>query len=356
MSRTLILTESQYNNLLNRVDNGSFIVEDYAADVAKRMKAGAKQSTINATKCPTGYRPLSQQEMLSYKGVVKPWTDTRTMNKNWVTLNNGTVCNITQTAWGGGSDYSIDEFAESLRSGMGSLVGIIAQVILDFVPVLGPIINVGAWSFLAAYDIDKGITTGKPDWFNIIVDLIGVATTGPGAAVAKKSLGPVAKYGRSGIKVFFQQLKRINPKGFNYIYGLLKNASSWVTKVTGPISKMIGALATKAKNTSIYRGLVKLKNGVARIHKIIHEVEGNLLLVGAKAAEKVGEKYIEHQVVHTGVAKVTGHGHGEGHGTPHKGTVQSKTTAKPKTTVPRYITVNGLKKPNPKFKQTYGYA
>jgi hypothetical protein len=365
MSRTLILTESQYNSLLNRIDNESFIVEDYAADVAKRMQAGAKQATINATKCPTNYKALSQQEKDSYKGIVKPWTDTRTMNKNWKYLSNGTVCKIIQTTWGGGSDYSIDEFAESLRSGMGSLVGIIAQVILDFVPVIGPIINVGAWSFLAAYDIDKGITTGQPNWFNIIVDLIGVATTGPGAAVAKKVLGPAAKYAGSGVKVFFQQLKRINPKGFNYIYGLLKNASSWVVKVTGPLTKMIGALAAKAKNTSIYSGLVKLKNAAARIHKIIHEVEGNLLLIGAKTAEKVGEKYIEHQVVHAGVGKVTGHGHGEGHGggqhkpitqAVQKGLDQANKKLNPKTTIPRYITVNGIKKPNPKFKQTYGYA
>jgi len=101
MSRTLILTESQYNSLLNRIDNESFIVEDYAADVAKRMQAGAKQATINATKCPTNYKALSQQEKDSYKGIVKPWTDTRTMNKNWKYLSNGTVCKIIQTTWVG---------------------------------------------------------------------------------------------------------------------------------------------------------------------------------------------------------------------------------------------------------------
>jgi hypothetical protein len=251
---------------------------------------------------------------------------------------------------------------------MGSLGGIIAQVILDFIPGLGPLLNVSAWSALAAYDIDKGITTGKPNLFNIIVDLIGVATTGPGAAVAKKVLAPVAKYAGSGIKVFLQQLKRINPKGFNYIYGFLKNASSWVTKVTGPLTKLIGALAAKAKNTSIYSGLVRLKNAASNIHKVIHEVEGNLLLLGAKTAEKVGEKYIEHQVVHAGVGKLTGHGHGGGHGGQHggsnkavtqavqKGLAQANKKLKPKTTIPRYITVNGIKKPNPKFKQTYGYA
>jgi hypothetical protein len=365
MSKAIILTEDQYSRLLNVIDNNSHIFEDYAADLQKRMKAGAKQATINATKCPTNYKALTPQEIKNYSSYqIKPWLDTRTMNKNWKVLSNGTVCKIIQTTWGGGSDYSIDEFAEALRSGMGSLVGIIAQVILDFVPAIGPIINVSAWSFLAAYDIEKGITTGKPNWFNIIVDLIGVATTGPGAAIAKKALAPVAKYAGSSMKVFFQQLKRINPNGFKYIYGLLKNASSWVTKVTGPISKMISALSTKAKNTSLYSGLVKLKNGIVRIHKIIHEVEGNLLLIGAQAAEKVGEKYIEAQVVHTGVSKLTGHGHGESHGGQHKaisqavqkGLAQANKKLKPKTTIPRYITVNGIKKPNPKFKQTYGYA
>jgi len=357
MSKAIILTENQYSRLLNVINTNSNIFEDYAADVAKRMQAGAKQSTINATKCPANYRTLTQQEKNSFTQTIKPWQDTRRGDKAYIQLSNGVVCqSFRSEKYTEFAQITIDQLAESLRSGMGSLVGIIAQVLIDFIPGIGPIINVSAWSLLTAYDINKGIKTGKPNWFNIIVDLIGVATTGPGAAVAKKVLAPLGKFAGASLKTLLQQLKRINPNGFKWLYSFLKGASSLVTKVTGPISKMISTLAAKAKNTSLYNGLVDLQKSVVRIHKIIHEVEGNLLLIGAKAAEKVGEKYIEHQVVHSGVGKVTGHGHGGGHGTPHKGTVQSKTTAKPKTTIPRYITVNGIKKPNPKFKQTYGYA
>jgi hypothetical protein len=366
MSRTLILTESQYNGLLNRIDNESFIVEDYAADVAKRMQAGAKQSLINATKCPANYRTLTQQEKDSYKGIVKPWTDTRNVYRNWITLSNGTVCNKIQT---GGDEIDIHKVVENIRSAMGSVVGIAAQVLIDFIPVAGPVINSGAWSLLLSYDVYMGIANNKWDWFNIIVDIIGILTTGPGAGVAKKMLARFAKYGKGSLKSFLMVIKKADPKSFNYLYGMLKKATSAIGTVTSQMNKIVNVIATKAKNTSFYKYLIQIKNVMARIHKIIHEVEGNILLVGAKTVakfgEKYGEKYAEHQVVHAGVGKITGHGHGEGHGggqhkavtqTVQKGLTQATGKLNPKTTIPRYITVNGIKKPNPKFKQTYGYA
>ena len=321
MSRTLVLTESQYNNLLKRVDEESFIVEDYADDLKKRMQAANKQTQINQTKCPTGYKQLTQKEVSSYTQTIKPWQDTRRGDKAFIQLSNGIVCqSFRSEKYTEAKKITLDQLVESLRSGMGSLEGIIVQVLLDLVPTIGPILNVSAWSLLAAYDINKAITKNQWNataWFNIIVDLVGIVTTGPGAFYAKKALSGVKNLASGSLKAFLSNLKRVNPNGFKYIFNTLKTVSSWISKVMGPISRLIEALATKMKGTSLYNSLVTLKNSMSKIHKIIHEVEGNLLLLGAKTVEKVGEKWAEHQVVHAGAAKITGHSHGSGHGTKH---------------------------------------
>jgi hypothetical protein len=370
MSKAIIITEDQYSRLLNVIDNNSYIFEDYAADLQKRMQAGAKQATINATKCPTNYKALTPQEIKNYSSYqIKPWLDTRTMNKNWKVLSNGTVCKIIQTTFaGGGSEIDIHKVVEAIRSGMGSLAGIVIQTLLDLVPPVGPALNVGAWSLLLSYDIYMGFTYNKWDYFNIIVDLIGIATTGPGAGIAKKYLGSLAKYGKGKLSTFLQAVKKYSPEGFKYIFGLLKSSTSWIGKIATQMTSIINAVGTKLKGSSFYQTLVLLKNNLAKVHKIIHEVEGNLLLLGAKVVTKVGEKYAEHKVVHAGVGKVTGHGHGGDHGGQHggsnkavtqavqKGLAKATSNLNPKTTIPRYITVNGIKKPNPKFKQAYGYV
>jgi hypothetical protein len=352
MSRTLVLTESQYNNLLKRVDEEQFIVEDYAADLQKRMQAGAKQAQINKTKCPSGYRQLTQQQISSYTGIVKPWQDTKRGDKAYIQLPNGAVCQSFRSEKFNGID--IDALMEALRNGLTSVSGIAIQVILDFFAI-GAIVNTGIWSLLSIYDIHKGVHRNQWNWFNIIVDLIGVVTTGPGGAVAKRMLSGLKSVATGSLKVFLQTMKKTSPKAFSYVYKMLKNVTSWLGKISGPLLQMISKVAAKSKGSSLYKSLITLKNGLSSIHKVIHEVEGNLILVGAKTVEKFSEKYAEHQVVHSGVGKLTGHGHGGGHGTPHgKQITQSKNT--PKTTIPRYITVNGIKKPNPKFKQAYGYA
>jgi hypothetical protein len=311
MSRTLILTESQYNILLNRIDNESFIVEDYAADVAKRMQAGGKQSQINATKCPTGYKQLTQQQVSSFTQQIKPWQDTRRGDKAYIQLSNGIVCQsfrsekYTENKY---KDVTLRQIVEAIRSAMGSVAGIAAQVLIEFLAV-GPLINASAWGLLAAYDINRGISNNDWDWTNIIIDLIGVVTTGPGAKVAKTIFSGVKGGAKGSLKLLLQTLKKTNPKGFKYIYGMLKSITKWIPKITGPITKLLGAVAAKMKNTALYNGLVKLKNGFASMHKIIHEVEANLLLVAVKVGEKYTEANVVHDVVAKGVSTVSGQQH-----------------------------------------------
>ena len=311
MSKTLIITESQYKNLLNKIDEASFVFEDYASDIKKTITAGNKQGTINQTKCPTGYKQLTSQQVKSYTQPIKPWQDTTRGDKAFIQLSNGIVCQsfrsekYTENKY---KDITLRQIVEAIRSAMGSVVGIAAQVLIDFLAV-GPLINASAWSLLAAYDINRGISNNDWDWVNIIIDLVGVFTTGPGAKVAKTILSGVKGGAKGSLKLLLQSLKKTNPKGFKYIYGMLKSVTKWMSKITGPITQLLTAVSTKMKNTALYSGLVKLKNGIAGIHKVIHEVEANLLLVAAKVGEKYAETTIVHDAIAKGVSAVSGQQH-----------------------------------------------
>lgn len=323
MSKTLIITESQYKNLLSKIDEASFVFEDYASDIQKTITAGNKQAQINKTKCPSGYRQLTQQQVSSYTGIIKPWQDTTRGDKAYIQLPNGVVCQSFRSEKFDG--ISIDDLMEALRNGLTTVGGIAIQVLLDFFAI-GAIINTGIWSLLTIYDIHKGVHRNQWNWFNIIVDLIGVVTTGPGGAVAKRLLSGLKGVATGSLKVFLQTMKKTSPKAFSYVYKMLKNVTSWLGKISGPLVQLISKVAAKSKNSSLYKSLITLKNGLSSIHKVIHEVEGNLLLVGAKVAEKFSEKYAEHQLVHAGVGGVVGHGHAHsgGHGGKHTPPKQKK--------------------------------
>ena len=93
------------NNAYKNFGTSTTPDRDFKSDMKKRMQAGSELATINATKCPTNYKPVSSQEIASYKNSIKipPWRDTRSLNNNYKTLKNGTVCQIIQTTWGGGT-------------------------------------------------------------------------------------------------------------------------------------------------------------------------------------------------------------------------------------------------------------
>ena len=71
------------NNAYKNFGTSTTPDRDFKSDMKKRMQAGSELATINATKCPTNYKPVSSQEIASYKNSIKipPWRDTRSLNK-----------------------------------------------------------------------------------------------------------------------------------------------------------------------------------------------------------------------------------------------------------------------------------
>ena len=94
-------------------------------------------------------------------------------------------------------EKGIDWFFENLRKALFSWGGAAVQTFLATYGAAagGNVVLVIVWGAMLAYDIYRG-TQGNWDWVNILIDLIGVVTTGPGAKVLVnlfKKLGIMGK-------------------------------------------------------------------------------------------------------------------------------------------------------------------
>jgi hypothetical protein len=88
--------------------------------------------------------------------------------------NNTLAAKISELGW--------DGFFKEFREAMNSVAGVGAQVVLDSLG-FGAILVEVAWGLLLAWDIKQWTNTGEADWINILTDLAGVITFGPGAKI-----------------------------------------------------------------------------------------------------------------------------------------------------------------------------
>lgn len=245
---------------------------------------------------------------------------------------------------------TFEQTMEGIRDVASGVKGTVISVALDAAGV-GEVINPVFWGLFAAYDCWIWKKTGVTNLFNIIMDIVGVATAGVGSAFVKgfKSiLGPVAK---SGTAKFVSVMSKKAPKLFEYMAKLIKNSSTIISKISTQAT--IGIKELSKKLPFMTKGFQAMKSGISTLKgfmKQLEEAVGHELSHGVKHFVK---HKVEHGIAHASVGAVVGHGEGGGHN-KKQGTHLAQNN-KPQT-IPRYITVNGVKKPNPKFKQKYGYA
>jgi len=80
---------------------------------------------------------------------------------------------ITKKALFGGKNFTLDEFVEKIREYSGSPAGILLTIMLDQEKTYGNKIVLLFYALLLSYDIKKAIE-GKPDYLNIIFDLVSL--------------------------------------------------------------------------------------------------------------------------------------------------------------------------------------
>ena len=165
-----------------------------------------------------------------------------------------------------GTDWLMDKglgwFFENLRKALFSWGGAAVQAFLaTSTSGVGNVILVVVWGAMLAWDLLQGIK-GNWDWPNILIDLIGVVTTGPGAKIVagvfqklgilgtKLPLSGIIKKmstsGSSTVKWFSSILSKI-VSGLSQIGSYMLQGVSWLGKKLGikSLEKVSGQLKTK---------------------------------------------------------------------------------------------------------------
>jgi hypothetical protein len=181
-----------------------------------------------------------------------------------------------------GTDWLMDKglgwFFENLRKALFSWGGAAVQAFLATSTAgVGNVILVVVWGAMLAWDILLGIK-GDWNWVNLIIDLIGVVTTGPGAKIVSgifKQLGilgtklplsgiikKMSTSGSSVVKWFSSILSKI-VSGLSQIGSYMLQGVSWLGKKLGikSLEKVSSQLSSKLTNigTNIAKSSASLK-------------------------------------------------------------------------------------------------
>jgi hypothetical protein len=205
-------------------------------------------------------------------------------------------------------EKGIDWFFEGLRDALQSWGGAAVQTFLATygAAVGGNVVLVVVWGAMLAYDIYKG-TQGNWDWTNIIIDLLGVVTTGPGAKVMGnlfKRLGImgknlplkeiITKLGTTKMGSWF--VKIINliasktstiikwvSSGINWLSSKLgiKNLTKYTSNITSRVSPIIDEISSVTSKT-----IKPQINKVTQVGKsTVGQVKQGLKNVGSKIGD-----------------------------------------------------------------------
>jgi hypothetical protein len=199
--------------------------------------------------------------------------------------NNTLAAKISELGW--------DGFFKEFREAMNSVVGVGAQVILDSFGVGGILVEV-AWGLLLAWDIKQWKDTGEADWINILTDLAGVITFGPGAKIVSSAFkaSSITKGTYSVVVDFI----KANPSAFKWLtYANFTSLFEYMVLKLGKLAlelKFLEPIIVYLKGllTSL-TGIIKAAGGevvAAATKKMVTKVGGEVVKSGVDyIADKV---------------------------------------------------------------------
>jgi hypothetical protein len=206
-----------------------------------------------------------------------------------------------------GTDWLMNKglgwFFENLRKALFSWGGAAVQAFLaSSTAGVGNVILVVVWGAMLAWDILQGIN-GSWDWVNIIIDLVGVVTTGPGAKIiggifqklgligTKLPLsGIIQKMSTSGsstVKWFSSILSKI-VSGLSQIGSYMLQGVSWLGKKLGikSLEKVSGQL--KNKLSGVVDDISKASTGLKqKVGKSATNLKQNVVNTGSSVKNKL---------------------------------------------------------------------
>jgi hypothetical protein len=166
-------------------------------------------------------------------------------------------------------EKGIGWFFEQLRTALQSWGGAAVQTFLATfgAAVGGNVILVIVWGTMLAYDIYRGIQ-GEWDWANLLIDIIAVITTGPGAKIIG---GLFSKLGIMGKNLPLGKIiQKISTSKLGlWFANLIKKVASKISSITELIGKGVSWLSTKLG----IKNLSKVTSNItSKVSSIVDEI------------------------------------------------------------------------------------
>lgn len=262
-----------------------------------------------------------KSKLLSY-GILseQSWWD---KTKNFVSSTAKKVSDKVSGAWNWVKEKGAGWFFENLRSALFSWGGAAVQAFLSSGATagIGNVVLVIVWGAMLAYDLYLAVG-GNVNWVNLIIDIVGIATTGPGAKIvgeAFKKLGIFGKklplnsiletLSKSSIGKWFVGIIEMSVKGLSGIANTLTKGITWLaekfginfTNSSGQLQTFLNKAVTDISSSPTLKtvaGKVGQKAGKTLVKNVASKV-------GKAASTKVGQTAVAGGATY-GINKKTG--------------------------------------------------
>jgi hypothetical protein len=262
-----------------------------------------------------------KSKLLSY-GILseQSWWD---KTKNFVSSTAKKVSDKISGAWNWVKEKGAGWFFENLRTALFSWGGAAVQAFLSSGATagIGNVVLVIVWGAMLAYDLYLAVG-GNVNWVNLIIDIIGIATTGPGAKIvgeAFKKLGIFGKklplnsilqtLSKSSVGKWFVGVIEMAVKGLSGISNTLTKGITWLaekfginfTNSSGQLQTFLNKAVTDISSSPTIKtvaGKVGQKAGKTLVKNVASKV-------GKAASTKVGQTAVAGGATY-GINKKTG--------------------------------------------------
>jgi predicted heme/steroid binding protein len=262
-----------------------------------------------------------KSKLLSY-GILseQSWWD---KTKNFVSSTAKKISDKVSGAWNWVKEKGAGWFFENLRTALFSWGGAAVQAFLSSGATagIGNVVLVIVWGAMLAYDLYLAVG-GNVNWVNLIIDIIGIATTGPGAKIvgeAFKKLGIFGKklplnsilqtLSKSSVGKWFVGIIEMAVKGLSGISNTLTKGITWLaekfginfTNSSGQLQTFLNKAVTDISSSPTIKtvaGKVGQKAGKTLVKNVASKV-------GKAASTKVGQTAVAGGATY-GINKKTG--------------------------------------------------
>ena len=209
------------------------------------------------------------------------WWDS---TKNFVSSTAKKISDKVSGAWNWVKEKGAGWFFENLRSALFSWGGAAVQAFLSSGATagIGNIVLVVVWGAMLAYDLYAAVN-GNVNWVNLIIDIIGVATTGPGAKIVGEAFKKLGIFGKKlPLNSILQSLSKSSIG--KWFVGVIEMAVKGLSGISNTITKGIAWLAEKFG--------INFTNSTSQIQTFLNKAVADISTSPAikTVAGKVGQK------------------------------------------------------------------